>query len=62
MEKDNKINYYRIYTRRLAAQLRAKGFELLGIDKDYKHPGYDNFLFEDTPELRKAIQEITAKT
>lgn len=59
MEK--KINYYRVYTRRLAAQLRAKGFELLGIDKDYKHPGYDNYLFEDCSELRKEIEKINRK-
>ena len=57
MEK--KTNYYRVYTRRLAAQLRAKGFELLGIDKDYKHPGYDNYLFEDSLELRKEIENLT---
>ena len=55
MEKE--INYYRVYTRRLAAILRAQGFKLLGIDPDYKHPGYDNFLFEDTPELREAIRK-----
>lgn len=55
------ISYYRIYTRKLAAQLRAKGFKLLGIDKDYKHPGYDNYLFEDCPELRKEIKNLTGK-
>ena len=58
---ENKIQYYRVYTRRLAAQLRAKGFKLLGIDTDYKHPGYDNYLFEDCPELRKEIEEINHK-
>jgi len=56
-----KINYYRVYTRRLAAQLRAKGFKLLGIDSDYKHPGYDNYLFEDCPELRKEVENLTQK-
>lgn len=59
MEK--KINFYRVYTRRLAAQLRAKGFKLIGIDKDYKHPGYDNYLFEDCPKLRKEIETLTQK-
>ena len=52
---------YRVFTRRLAARLRAKGFELIGIDKDYKHPQYDNYLFEDTQELREAIEELTRK-
>ena len=56
------IIYYRVYTRRLAALLRARGFKLLGIDKDYKHEGYDNYLFADSPELRKAIEELTRKT
>lgn len=55
----NDIIYYRVYTRRLAARLRAQGFELLGIDKDYKHEGYDNYLFADTPELRAAIKQLT---
>lgn len=55
------IIYYRVYTRRLAARLRAEGFELLGIDKDYKHEGFDNFLFADTPELRAAIERLTHK-
>jgi len=55
------IIYYRVYTRRLAALLRAEGFKLLGIDKDYKHDGYDNYLFADTPELREAIERLTHK-
>ena len=56
------IIYYRVYTRRLAARLRAEGFELLGIDKDYKHEGYDNYLFADSPELREAIKRLTNKS
>lgn len=55
------IIYYRVYTRRLAARLRAEGFKLLGIDIDYKHKGYDNYLFADTPELRAAIERLTRK-
>ena len=55
------IVYYRVYTRRLAARLRAEGFKLLGIDKDYKHEGYDNYLFADSPELREAIKRLTNK-
>ena len=55
------IIYYRVYTRRLAALLRAQGFKLLGIDKDYKHEGFDNYLFADTPELRAAIKHLTHK-
>lgn len=55
------IIYYRVYTRRLAARLRAEGFELIGIDKDYKHEGYDNYLFADSPKLREAIERLTHK-
>lgn len=58
----NTQQYYRVYTRKLAARLRAAGFELQGIDKDYKHPGYDNFLFIDSPRLRKAVEELTKKS
>ena len=58
---NDKIISYRVYTRKLAALLRAEGFELLGIDKDYKHEGYDNYLFADSPELRAAIERLTHK-
>ena len=57
------IIYYRVYTRRLAALLRAEGFQLLGIDKDYKHEGYDNYLFEESVniDLSKDNYKITFK-
>ena len=51
-----------IYTRRLAYALRARGFEILATVPDTNKPYFDNYIFQDTEELRAAIKEIIAIT
>lgn len=41
-----------IYTRKLAYELRKKGFKLLRTDVNKNFPQYNTYIFEDTPELR----------
>lgn len=52
---------YAIFTWKLANQLHKMGFRALGTRLNYKDPTQDVILFEDTPELRKAIQQLAAK-
>ena len=56
---ENKI--YRIYTKRIAYELRKQGFKFVGTDVNENFPQYLVYLFEDTPALHKALVEITAK-
>lgn len=53
------MNTYIIYTKRLALELRKRGFKIISIGVNENHPQYDTYMFEDTQALRNAITEIT---
>ena len=46
----------------MARKLRKAGFEQIGIDRNRKRPEYAVYLFEDTPELRSAIEALSRET
>ena len=50
-----------IFTKKLAIYLRKQGFKILGTDINYNHPEYDVWIFEDTPELTRAILNYSNK-
>lgn len=50
-----------IYTRRVAYELRMRGFNIVKVVPDRVKPQFDNFVFEDSPELRAALEEIAGK-
>lgn len=54
----SEIKTYKVFTWRLANKLRQCGFRPVGKALNYKNPTQDVILFEDTPALRKAINEI----
>ena len=47
--------YYRIYSAAIAQELLKKGFKIVKVEPSEKCPGYDTFLFEDTPQFRLAM-------
>lgn len=50
---------YVVYSMRVANALIHKGFEMVGSRVNFKNPKYLVYLFEDTAELREAIQQLT---
>ena len=50
-----------IYTKRIALELRRRGFTLLytGINENF--PQYNTYVFEETPELLRVLSELTRK-
>lgn len=54
-----KESYYRIYTRRIAVELRKKGFNIIKTEVNERFPQYDVYLFYDSPSLREAFSKIT---
>ena len=52
---------YRIYTKRIAYELRKQGFKFIGTDINEHFPQFLVYLFEDTPELHEALIKITRK-
>lgn len=47
-----------VFSRRLAKTLTKVGFKLLRSKPRKDNPLYSVYFFEDTPELRAAIQEL----
>lgn len=47
-----------IYTKRLAYELRKKGFKILYTEPNQKNPFYDNYIFLWTPDIEQAIEEL----
>ena len=52
---------YRIYSRRIALELRRKGFKIVGTDINENFPQYDVYLFEDTEQLREELTKLSKK-
>lgn len=50
---------YVVYSMRVANALIRKGYEMIGSRVNYKNPKYLVYLFEDTQELRQAVQQLT---
>ena len=55
------LKHYIIYTWKLANKLNELGFRPVGKQLNLKDPTKEVILFEDTPALRKAIQDLTKK-
>lgn len=52
---------YIIYTKKIAYQLRKRGFKIIRTGINENHPQFDTYIFEDTEELRTALQKITKR-
>ncbi len=52
------MKIFRIYTKRIAYELRKQGFHLVGTDVNKNFPQFLVYLFTDTPELRAALQQF----
>lgn len=50
----------KIFTRKLAVYLRERGFKIVDTEVNFRHPQFDVYVFEDTPELTEAILEYNA--
>lgn len=48
-----------VFSKRLSKALVAQGFILKDTQVNKKRPNYFVYLFEDTPELRERIKNIT---
>lgn len=56
------MQFYTIFMQKIANKLESKGFKVIKIAPNHKHPQYKVYYFEDTVELRAALQEILTET
>ena len=50
--------FYTIYTKRVAYQLREKGFKIVKTGINKQHPQYDTYIFKNSEEFQKALHEL----
>ena len=47
---------FKVFSKKLAYELRLKGFPCLGTEPSEKFPQYDVYLFPNTPELQETVE------
>lgn len=52
---------YKIFSARIAHLLYQRGFAIIRTEANMKKPWLSVFVFEDCPQLRTALQEVTAE-
>ena len=45
-------NTFKVYTRKLAIELRNRGFQLVGVEPNWEKPTFDVYCFENTPAIQ----------
>lgn len=53
------MKLYPIFTRRIAFRLEMRGFKVIKIETNKKHPEYNVYYFEDTQQLHDSLFEVT---
>ena len=48
----------KVYTRRIAYELRLKGFKIIRLEPNPNRPEFNIYVFQSTPELESAFKEI----
>lgn len=52
------MNKKLVFNRRIAAELRKRGFKLLDTMPNHNNPKLDVYVFEDTQQLNECWEEI----
>lgn len=52
-------NTFKVFTKKLAIKLREQGFTIVETVVNSRKPQFDIYCFEDTPELRQAVERLS---
>ena len=55
--KPDKLYY--VFSKDKAIKLREKGFKIVVRKPNYQYPEFDMYGFENTPDFKKAFEEVT---
>ena len=58
-KKANETKLWKVYSQKVAVELRKRGFKIISTEPNNKFPQYDMYNFENTPEFQKELKEIT---
>ena len=54
------MNLYPVFSRKLTRKLEKRGFNVVKMAPNHEYPDKTVYYFEETLELRKAVNELTA--
>lgn len=54
------MNEKMVFSRRIASELRKQGFKMIKTIPNHNNPKLDVYIFEDTPELNNAWNDVLA--
>lgn len=57
MTNGNELCY--VFSKNKAIKLRELGFKIVERKPNFQYPEYDMYGFENTPDFRKAFEEVT---
>ena len=52
---------FRVYTRRIAYELRRQGYKIIGTEINEFHPEFTIWLFEETPDFLTAFRLLAQR-
>lgn len=58
--REKQMETKNIFSRKIAYELRKRGFEIVKTEPNRNKPQLDMYVFEVTPEFQKALNEILA--
>lgn len=53
------MDIYKIYTKKIALQLRKKGFPIIRTEINENFPQFDVYIFPDSEKLRKELSKVS---
>ena len=59
MTKNSKNKLYYVFSKAKAIKLRELGFKIVERKPNYQYPEFDMYGFENTPDFKKAFEEVT---
>lgn len=58
---NEKKEIQKVYSRRVALELRKQGFKIIKTEVNYKRPQFDVYCFEKTEKLEKALYGMSTR-
>lgn len=57
----NETNIQKIFSKRLALELRRRGFDIIKTEPNNYKPEFNVYIFKNSDELQQAIHDINKK-
>lgn len=53
------MKFLMVFKRNTAYKLRQQGFDIIGTEPNFKEPQLDVYIFDNSPQIRRAFADIT---